>query len=44
MSHDVTEIVIAFINVHTHRFTTVAGEVSLQFGDKDTNKKKEIIK
>ena len=39
MSHDVTEIVIAFIDVHTHRFATVAGEVSLQFGGKDTNKK-----
>ena len=36
---NITEIVIAFIDVHTHRFATVAGVVSLQFGGKDTNKK-----
>ena len=44
MSHDVTEIIIAFIDVHTHRFATVAGEVSPQFGGKDTNKKLESLK
>ena len=35
---NITEIVIAFIDVHTHRFATVAGVVSLQFGGEDTNK------
>ena len=31
-------ILPGFIDVHTHRFASVAGEVGLQFGDKDTNK------
>ena len=39
VSHDVTEVVIAFIDVHPHRFKSVAGVVSLQFRGKDTNKK-----
>ena len=38
VSHDVTEIVISFIDIHTHTFKSVAGVVSLQFGGKDTNK------
>ena len=29
VSHDVTEIIIAFIDVHTHRSKSVAGVVSL---------------
>ena len=44
VSHDVTEIFIAFIDVHTHRYKSVAVVVSLQFGGKDTNKKWESLK